>query len=683
MVYINLLLLPLMSYLAQSLLGIKLGRYGSVNLSIVSMMITALLSLFVFYEVCLSQTVASIYLYDWCYLNIYNIEIGYLFDSVSSTIVLVVCVISFLVQVYSMSYMSHDPSITRFFSYLTCFTFCMLLLVTAPNFLQMFIGWEGVGVCSYLLINFWFTRILANKAALKAMIMNRIADVFFILGICLILITFKTTDYMVVNNLLGHIVNENYVILNVEVKKITVITFFLFIGAMGKSAQIGFHTWLPAAMEGPTPVSSLLHAATMVVAGVFLVIRCSIFFELSENILFLLVIFGGVTSLFSGIIAVFQYDLKKVIAYSTCSQLGYMFFSCGLSNYYLAFFHLWNHAFFKALLFLSAGVIIHGLFDEQDIRRMGFLKKIFPFTYICFFIGTLAIIGFPYLTGFYSKDLIIELAYSRLVVDSLFIYFFGLTSAVFTAIYSIRLIFFVFTNALNTNVLRSYFVSFLKQDPESEFPMFFSMFTLCIASIFVGNMFSDLMVGEGTFYWNNSIFIKLDHYTFFDMHYINAFIKFLPVFFSLLSMYITYLIMNYIDIAVGVRFNILEFYAQYLYPLFYIVSKYSFHEFFFNKIYNWMFLSIFKFSYWTTNKYLDKGWFEYYGPYGMYLLFSKMHFFFKKRFDYLLFNNLFVIFLANNLLISLYLILNISVLLLNNIGLIALIYIYIFLQEKI
>ena len=253
-------------------------------------------------------------------------------------------------------------------------------------------------------------------------------------------------------------------------------------------------------MEGPTPVSSLLHAATMVVAGVFLVIRCSIFFEYSENILFLLILFGGVTAFFSGIVAIFQYDMKKIIAYSTCSQLGYMFFSCGLSNYYLAFFHLFNHAFFKALLFLSAGSVIHALLDEQDIRMMGFMKLVLPFTYICFFIGSLAIMGFPFLTGFYSKDLILELAYSRVIVDASFIYFFGLISAAFTAIYSIRLMYFVFSDQIRTNLIHRMFVSFNTRLPECEVPMFISMFILCIASMFIGFLFSDLMVGQGTFF---------------------------------------------------------------------------------------------------------------------------------------------------------------------------------------
>jgi proton-translocating NADH-quinone oxidoreductase chain L len=319
---------------------------------------------------------------------------------------LIITGISFFVHLYSIGYMSHDPHICRFMSFLSLFTFFMLMLVTADNFVQMFISWEGVGLCSYLLINFWFTRVLANKAALKAMIMNRIADVFFVLGIIFIILTFKTSDYLVVFNLIDFVKGDFIIFLNYKINKLTLICFFLFIGGVGKSAQLGLHTWLPDAMEGPTPVSSLLHAATMVTAGVFLLLRASPIFEYAPFILTFVLIIGGFTTFFSAIIGVFQYDIKKIIAYSTCSQLGYMFFSCGLSNYQVAIFHLFNHAFFKALLFLSAGSIIHAMFDEQDMRRMGGLLNFLPFTYFAIFIGSLAIMGFPFLTGFYSKDLV-------------------------------------------------------------------------------------------------------------------------------------------------------------------------------------------------------------------------------------------------------------------------------------
>jgi len=406
--YILILIFPLIGFLLPGAFGRYFGREGSAYLSTLSLFLTLILSIIFFYEICLCKSVINIKLYSWILLDIYSIDIGFLFDTVSVTMIFVISTISFFVHLYSIIYMSHDPYICRFMSYLSLFTFFMLVLVTADNYLQLFVGWEGVGLCSYLLINFWYTRILANKASLKAMVMNRIADVFFILGIILLFLLFKTTDYILIFNLLPYIYDDNMYFLNLFIKKIDLIAFLLFIGSIGKSAQIGFHTWLPDAMEGPTPVSALLHAATMVTAGVFLVIRSSLIFEYSSKILVLLILFGTITALFSSMIATFQYDIKKIIAYSTCSQLGYMFFSCGLSNYNVAFFHLFNHAFFKSLLFLSAGVLIHSLFDEQDIRKMGNLANILNFVYLAILIGSLAILGFPFLSGFYSKDLILD-----------------------------------------------------------------------------------------------------------------------------------------------------------------------------------------------------------------------------------------------------------------------------------
>lgn len=382
--YILILILPLLSSILSGIFGRYFGREGCAILTTTLLFLSWALGLFIFYEVGLCHSLVNIKLYEWFTIDIYTIKIGLLFDSLTSSMIIVVTTISMLVHLYSTGYMSHDPHLSRFMCYLSLFTFFMLILVTSDNFFQLFVGWEGVGLCSYLLINFWYTRILANKAALKAMIMNRIADVFFIIAVLLIFLTFKTTDYILVFNLLPFIVKDNIIFLNISFSKVQLIAFFLFIGAIGKSAQIGLHTWLPDAMEGPTPVSSLLHAATMVTAGVYMIVRCSIIFEYSEFVLFLLILFGGVTSLFAGLIAIFQYDLKKIIAYSTCSQLGYMFFTCGLSNYNLAFFHLFNHAFFKALLFLSAGSIIHSFLDEQDLRKIGHLREMAPFTLICF-----------------------------------------------------------------------------------------------------------------------------------------------------------------------------------------------------------------------------------------------------------------------------------------------------------
>jgi len=318
--------------------------------------------------------------------------------------------------------MGEDPHLSRFLSYLSLFTFFMFILVTSDNFIQLFLGWEGVGLCSYLLINFWFTRIEANKAALKALLMNRIGDFGLLIGILLLFYFVRTVDFSVVFILAPYFMLKTFYILGHGFDIITCVCFCLFIGSIGKSAQLGLHTWLPSAMEGPTPVSALIHAATMVTAGVFLIIRCSPLFEYAPKTLLLIIIVGVITAIFAATIGLVQNDLKKVIAFSTTSQLGYMIFVCGLSCYDISFFHLINHAFFKALLFLSAGSVIHAMSGEQDMRKLGGLIKLLPVTYIMMLVGSLALAGFPYLSGFYSKDLILEIAYSKYMAPSYFAY---------------------------------------------------------------------------------------------------------------------------------------------------------------------------------------------------------------------------------------------------------------------
>ena len=330
-----------------------------------------------------------------------------------------VTTISTLVHFYSCSYMSVDPHISRFMSYLSLFTFFMLILITADNFIQLFVGWEGVGLCSYLLIGFWFTRVQANKAALKALIINRVGDFGIILGICLVFFVFQTLDFEIVFPLITFFQNQFFLFFGMNFNVVELICFFLFIGSVGKSAQVGLHTSLPDAMEGPTPVSALIHAATMVTAGVFLIIRCSPIFEYAPGVLNIVTFVGALTAFFAATVGLVQNDIKKVIAYSTCSQLGYMIFACGISGYTVSLFHLINHAFFKALLFLAAGSIIHSLNNEQDMRRMGGLIRITPFTYSMMLIGSLSLAGFPFLSGFYSKDVILELAFVKYEISSL------------------------------------------------------------------------------------------------------------------------------------------------------------------------------------------------------------------------------------------------------------------------
>lgn len=627
--------LPLFSFLVTATAGRFLRRLGAAYFTIFLMIQTLLICIFSIYEIIFSNITVSYTLWNWIIIDCYLIDFGFLFDFLSMWMSFLIVFISTLVHIYSFSYMSHDPFLPRFMAYLSLFTFFMLLLVTSSNFLQMFIGWEGVGVCSYLLINFWFTRIAANKAALKAMIMNRIADVFFIIAIIFILNIFKTTDYLIVFNLIPFILSDNIIFMNMALSKISIICFFLFIGAIGKSAQIGFHTWLPDAMEGPTPVSSLLHAATMVTAGVFLVIRCSIIFEYNEWILFLLIIFGGITALIAGCIAVTVYDVKKVIAYSTTSQLGYMFICNGLSLYNITFFHLFNHAFFKALLFLSAGALIHALFDEQDMRRMGGFVSILPFTYTCFLLGSLAIAGFPFLTGFYSKDLILEFAYNRFVVDSLFIYCLSLTSAIFTASYSIRLIYLVFIPRV-TNAYFVYLKSFEDSSKEVDLYMFIPMFILGLASIFVGFLCSELFVGLGNFYWKNSICILPIHFGFIETEFIHPIIKNLPVIFTFLFIFIMWVFLELFNKNYILRFN----------TFFKDIMAFGYHAGFFNVLYNNLFIILYNTSYSYNNKLLDKGFFEYFGPFGIYKFFYNLKNLFPYAYPFLITISLFMMFLS-------------------------------------
>jgi len=403
----------------------------------------------------------------------------------------------------------------------------MLILVTADNFIQLFVGWEGVGLCSYLLINFWFTRIQANKAAIKAMVVNRIGDFGLALGIFVIYINFNSVEYSTVFALIPLYEFDFVYFFGFNVHLLTLIAILLFVGAVGKSAQLGLHTWLPDAMEGPTPVSALIHAATMVTAGVFLLARCSPIFEYAPNALFIVTFVGATTAFFAASTGLLQNDLKKVIAYSTCSQLGYMIFACGLSNYSVGVFHLSNHAFFKALLFLGAGSVIHAVADEQDMRRMGGLKRLVPFTFAVMSIGSFALMGFPFLTGFYSKDVILEVAFAKYTNVGHFAYSLGTLAAFLTAFYSIRLSFLTFLSEPNG------FKPVLLGAHDSPFRMAFPLFVLVFPSIFIGYFSRDLLIGLGTSFWNSAIFIFPSNLNIIDAEFAPQFFKLLPVLFSI------------------------------------------------------------------------------------------------------------------------------------------------------
>lgn len=440
--YLLIVLLPLISAIFCGLYGRKLGYEGVKVFSCVLLLLTCLLSVSCFFETIILSSHHQSYLWSWFDLGLLYNNIQLQFDQIVCSMLILVSLVSFFVHLFSTSYMDGDPHLPRFMSYLSLFTFFMMVLVTSNNLVQLFIGWEGVGLCSYLLIGFWYTRIQANKSAIKAMVLNKVGDIGLLLAMVLIWNSIGSLDYNSIFSYSFFLSKENI--------SLDLISFLLLIGVIGKSAQIGLHTWLPDAMEGPTPVSALIHAATMVTAGVFLIIRMSPFFENTPTILLIVILVGSITAFFTSSIGLTQNDLKKVIAYSTCSQLGYMVMICGFSQYNTGLFHLVNHGFFKALLFLSAGSIIHALTDEQDFRKMGAMNLVTPLSYACIIIGSVSLMGLPFLTGFYSKDLIIELIYGEHYLR--FALWLGVLSAFITAFYSFRLIHFTFFNQPQSNI---------------------------------------------------------------------------------------------------------------------------------------------------------------------------------------------------------------------------------------
>ncbi len=412
------------------------------------MTITSVFFAFVLSCITLNQTLSGLVLnqtiYQWLLTGHYQFEVGFLIDNLTAMMMVVVTFVSLMVHIYTMGYMKGDPGYRRFFSYISLFTFSMLMLVMSNNFMQLFFGWEAVGLVSYLLIGFWFERPTAIYANLKAFLVNRVGDFGFILGIALILYWTGSLDYATVFKSTGIMAAHTMELFGQPVNVVTVICILLFIGAMGKSAQVPLHVWLPDSMEGPTPISALIHAATMVTAGIFMVARTSPLFELSDTALSFVMIIGAITALFMGLLGIIQNDIKRVIAYSTLSQLGYMTVALGASAYSVAMFHLMTHAFFKALLFLGAGSVIIGMHHDQNIQNMGNLKKYMPITWITFLIGSLALIGTPLFSGFYSKDSLIEAVKLSNISGSHFAYFSVLVGVFVTAFYSFRLYFLVF-----------------------------------------------------------------------------------------------------------------------------------------------------------------------------------------------------------------------------------------------
>ena len=495
------LFLPLVAAIISGFFGRLIGDRFSEILTSLFVSISAILSFVVFYKVINDNYSNNLIISTWINSGTLNVNWSINIDALSSVMLVVVTLVSSLVHIYSIGYMSHDPHKPRFMSYLSLFTFAMLTLVTSDNFIQLFFGWEGVGLCSYFLIGFWYKKESANAAAIKAFVVNRVGDFGFALGIFLIFYIFGTVNYDEVFQQIPQITDKNLSFIGFNFNAVDLICILLFVGAMGKSAQFLLHTWLPDAMEGPTPVSALIHAATMVTAGVFLVVRCSHIYEYSELALNIITIVGMVTAFFAATVALVQSDIKKIIAYSTCSQLGYMFFAAGVGAYNVAMFHLFTHAFFKALLFLGSGSVIHSFKDEQNINLMGGVRKKLPYTYALMVIGTLALTGFPFLSGFYSKDAIIEFAFLRGNTVGMYAAIIGVFTALLTSIYSWRLIFKTFHGNYNNSQV-SY-----ESMHESPLVMTIPLIILAIGAIFAGILFKDLFIGHDTSYdfWDSSI----------------------------------------------------------------------------------------------------------------------------------------------------------------------------------
>jgi NADH-ubiquinone oxidoreductase chain 5 len=593
--YLAIITLPLLGSIVAGFFGRKVGVSGAQLITCTSVIVTTLLAIIAFFEVGLNNIPVSISLFRWIDSESLNVLWGFHFDSLTVSMLIPVLIVSSVVHIYSIGYMSHDPHNQRFFSYLSLFTFMMIILVTANNFLLMFVGWEGVGICSYLLVSFWFTRIAANQSSMSAFLTNRVGDCFLTIGMFAILWSFGNIDYSTVFSL-APFVNENIV---------TIIGICLLIGAMAKSSQVGLHVWLPMAMEGPTPVSALIHAATMVTAGVYLLMRTSPLIEYSSTVLILCLWLGAITTVFSSLIGLFQQDIKKVIAYSTMSQLGMMVIAVGLSSYNIALFHLVNHAFYKGLLFLGAGAVIHAVADNQDFRKYGGLRPFLPLTYSVMLIASLSLVAFPFMTGFYSKDFILESAYGQFYFSGTVVYFIATIGAMFTTLYSVKVLYLTFLTNPNGPL-----VNYSKHAHEGDIFMSLPLIILAIFSIFFGYITKDIFIGLGSgFFADNSLFIHPTHEIMLNTEFaVPTLFKLLPLFFTISLSVIVIVLSEFLSkILIAFKFTRLG------YNIFGFFNQRFLIELFYNKYVTGL---VFKLGGQTT-KVIDKGSVELLGPYGL------------------------------------------------------------------
>jgi len=488
------------------------------------LLLSAVFGVWLFIDVAVQGNVRTVELFTWIDSGALSVSWALKVDQLTAVMMLVVTVVSAMVHVYSIGYMHNDPGIPRFMSYLSLFTFFMLTLITADNLIQLYFGWEGVGLASYLLIGFWYNKPSANAAAIKAFVVNRVGDFGFALGIFATFMLFQTVHLDTIFAATAGKADATMVVFGAEFHALTVICLLLFVGAMGKSAQLGLHTWLPDAMEGPTPVSALIHAATMVTAGVFMVARLSPMFEFSETALAVVTIVGASTAFFAATVGCVQNDIKRVIAYSTCSQLGYMFFGLGVSAYSAGIFHLMTHGFFKALLFLGAGSVIHAMSDEQDMRKMGGIWKMIPVTYALMWIGSLALAGLPPFSGYFSKDTIIEAAYGAGTGVGYYAFWLGVGAAFMTAFYSWRLLLMTFHGESRADE------RVLAHVHESPKVMIVPLIVLAAGSLFAGYLGYEYFVGGKTAaFWGSSILVLPTHTALEAAHSVPTWVKALPI----------------------------------------------------------------------------------------------------------------------------------------------------------
>ena len=573
-------LLPLLGAFIAGVFGRIFGDKASMVITCSFLVISALISWYLFFAVAIGGDPRTVVLFEWVTSGDLEFFWSLKVDTLTAVMLIVVTTVSAVVHIYSVGYMHHDDAIPRVFAYLSLFTFSMLMLVTADNLVQLIFGWEGVGLCSYLLIGFWYKRPSANAAAIKAFLVNRVGDVGFALGIFATFVLFGTVQLDAIFAAATGKADATLVFLGMEFHALTVTCLLLFIGAMGKSAQIGLHTWLPDAMEGPTPVSALIHAATMVTAGVIMVVRLSPLFAQSETALMVVTIVGASTAFMAATIGLTQYDIKRVIAYSTCSQLGYMFFAAGVSAYPAAIFHLMTHAFFKALLFLGSGSVIHAMSDEQDMRNMGGLAKLIPVTYGLMLLGSLALagIGIPGtlvgFAGFQSKDVILESAFAASSGVGFYAFWLGIAAAFMTAFYSWRLLFMTFHGEPRCDEKT------LAHVHESPPVMIWPLYLLALGARLAGAAGYYHFVGGGlTEFWGDSILILPEHNALAEAHNVPFWVKALPLVMAVLGIGLAY----YMYV---VNKDLPAEWAAQLRPLYLM----SFNKWYFDEIYDRLFV---------------------------------------------------------------------------------------------